>query len=78
MSTKLTPIPIAGIFLNKLIAAYNWSDATSLLQEGKTVADSLISLSNQINDGSIQFAKNGDTLSEIAQANGMQAYYQQH
>jgi hypothetical protein len=27
------------------------------LQEGKTVADSLISLSNQINDGSIQFAK---------------------
>ncbi|VVM22823.1 Alkaline phosphatase (EC [uncultured Gammaproteobacteria bacterium] len=49
----------------------NWSDATSLLQEGKTVADSLISLSNQINDGSIQFAKDGDTLSQIAQDNGL-------
>jgi hypothetical protein len=33
--------------------------------------ESLRRLSNQINDGSIQFAKNGDTLSEIAQANGM-------
>jgi hypothetical protein len=41
------------------------------LQEGKTVADSLISLSNQINDGSIQFVKDGDTLSQIAQDNGL-------
>ncbi|VVM18910.1 Alkaline phosphatase (EC [uncultured Gammaproteobacteria bacterium] len=49
----------------------NWSDATSLLQEGKTVADSLISLSNQINDGSIQFVKDGDTLSQIAQDNSL-------
>jgi hypothetical protein len=53
--------------------------------------EKLQSLSNQINDGSIQFAKNGDTLSETAQANGMSlnehlalnpkykdAYYQQH
>jgi hypothetical protein len=30
-----------------------------------------ISLSNQINDGSIQFAKDGDTLSQIAQDNGL-------
>jgi hypothetical protein len=53
------------------VPALYWSDATSLLQEGKTVADSLISLSNQINDGSIQFVKDGDTLSEIAQDNGL-------
>ncbi|VVH59120.1 hypothetical protein BSPCLSOX_1350, partial [uncultured Gammaproteobacteria bacterium] len=52
-----------------------WSDATSLLDyadnEAQTPVEKLQSLSNQINDGSIQFAKNGDTLSEIAQANGM-------
>ncbi|VVM26202.1 hypothetical protein BSPWISOXPB_1760 [uncultured Gammaproteobacteria bacterium] len=52
-----------------------WSDATSLLDyadnEAQTPVEKLQSLNNQINDGSIQFAKNGDTLSEIAQANGM-------
>jgi hypothetical protein len=46
-------------------------DATSLLDyadnEAQTPVEKLQSLNNQINDGSIQFVKDGDTLSQIAQ-----------
>ncbi|VVM18914.1 hypothetical protein BSPWISOXPB_10156 [uncultured Gammaproteobacteria bacterium] len=52
-----------------------WSDATSLLDyadnEAQTPVEKLQSLNNQINDGSIQFVKDGDTLSQIAQDNGL-------
>jgi LysM repeat protein len=49
----------------------NWQESTSLLQEGKTVADSLTSLNNQLTDNSIQFTKPGDTLSQIAKDHGL-------
>jgi hypothetical protein len=52
-----------------------WESAASLFDfaddEAQTPVEKLQSLNNQINDGSIQFVKNGNTLSEIAQANGM-------
>jgi LysM repeat protein len=38
--------------------------------EVQTPVEKLQSLNNQINDGSIQFVKDGDTLSQIAQDNG--------
>ncbi|VVM25934.1 Alkaline phosphatase (EC, partial [uncultured Gammaproteobacteria bacterium] len=52
-----------------------WESAASLFDfaddEAQTPAEKLQSLNNQINDGSIQFVKDGDTLSQIAQDNSL-------
>jgi hypothetical protein len=55
---------------SKTVCRDTWESAASLFDfaddEAQTPVEKLQSLNSQINDGSIQFVKDGDTLSQIA------------